>query len=100
MWKVDKKELVTLVGKFGTESYGSVLPILNTAYSDLRKAGHYQGAMLAYDGEWYWGIDRLPYLEEALARDLGTAVAHVVSPRPESERGPQKLSDKPLTCEM
>jgi 2-hydroxychromene-2-carboxylate isomerase len=100
MWKVDKKELVTLVGKFGSESYGSVAPILNTAYSDLRKAGHYQGAMIAYDGEWYWGIDRLPYLEEALARDLGTAVAHVVSPRPESERGPKKLSDKPLTCEL
>lgn len=100
MWRVDKKELVTLVGKYGNESHGSVAPILNTAYSDLRKAGHYQGAMIAYDGEWYWGIDRLPYLEAALAKDLGSDVAHVVSPRPESARGPQKLSEKPLTCEM
>ena len=33
-------------------------------------------------------------------RDLGTDVAHVVTPRPETERGPLELSEKPLTCEM
>lgn len=32
--------------------------------------GHYLGAMLHYEGEWYWGIDRLHYLERRL-RDLG-----------------------------
>ena len=65
------------------------------------------GGMLHYDGEWYWGIDRLPYLEQALARDFGSDVAHVVTPRAETERAPQKIADvpegkqpKPLTCEM
>ena len=29
--------------------------------------GHYLGAMFYFEGEWYWGIDRLPYLEERLA---------------------------------
>jgi 2-hydroxychromene-2-carboxylate isomerase len=77
-----------------------VLPILNEAYARLREAGHYQGGMIHYGGEWYWGIDRLPYLEAALAKDLGTDIAHVVSPRPQSDRGPLKLSDKPLTCEL
>ena len=28
--------------------------------------GHYLGGMLYYGGEWYWGIDRLPYLEDRL----------------------------------
>ena len=32
--------------------------------------GHYLGAMLHYEGEWYWGLDRLHYLEQRL-RDLG-----------------------------
>ncbi len=29
--------------------------------------GHYLGATLHYGGEWYWGVDRLHYLEERLA---------------------------------
>ncbi|WP_405229100.1 DsbA family protein [Lentisalinibacter sediminis] len=32
--------------------------------------GHYLGATLYYEGEWYWGLDRLHYLETRLA-DLG-----------------------------
>jgi 2-hydroxychromene-2-carboxylate isomerase len=28
--------------------------------------GHYLGATFYFEGEWYWGIDRLPYLEERL----------------------------------
>lgn len=100
LWSYDKKQLVTLLGTWGTESSIQVPPVLNTAYGELRKAGHYQGAMIHYGGEWYWGLDRLPYLEAALARDLGTDVKHVVAPRPIAERGAAKLSDKPLGCEM
>ena len=33
---------------------------------------HYNGAMLYYAGEWYWGLDRLHYLEERL-QALGAA---------------------------
>ncbi|MCH1542554.1 MAG: DsbA family protein [Alphaproteobacteria bacterium] len=29
--------------------------------------GHYLGATFFFEGEWYWGIDRLPYLEGRLA---------------------------------
>ena len=57
-------------------------------------------AMISYKGEWYWGIDRLPYLETELAKDLGVDVAHVITPRPQTDRGPLSLSTKPLTCEM
>lgn len=39
------------------------------ATGDARRAalGHYLGATLHYGGEWYWGIDRLHYLEDRLA---------------------------------
>jgi 2-hydroxychromene-2-carboxylate isomerase len=38
------------------------------------RLGHYNSAMLHYAGEWYWGVDRLPYLLQrlddlALAKD-------------------------------
>lgn len=32
------------------------------------KYGHYLGGMLFYGGEWYWGVDRMPYLEERLRK--------------------------------
>jgi 2-hydroxychromene-2-carboxylate isomerase len=100
MWRGDKKQLGALLLRHGTESSNSIAPILNANYAELRKAGHYQGAMLAYDGAWYWGIDRLPYLEAALGEALGGTAEPVVAPRPESERGPLKLSEQPLACEL
>ena len=100
MWKVDKKLLVTQLGTWGTESHGEVLPILNSHYGELRKAGHYQGGMIQFDGTWYNGVDRLPYLEAALAKAFGSAVVGVVKPRPLEQRGPLALSDKPLICDM
>ena len=35
-----------------------------------RKLGHYLGGMIHFEGEWYWGVDRLNHLEERLS-DLG-----------------------------
>ena len=35
-----------------------------------QKLGHYLGGMLYYEGEWYWGIDRLYHLEQRL-QELG-----------------------------
>jgi len=100
MWAHDRRKLAPLLKQWGTESHGSIAPIFNESYAALRKAGHYQGGMIHYKGAWYWGIDRLPYLEAELARDLGRDVAHVVTARSQSDRGPLKLSDKPLTCEL
>jgi 2-hydroxychromene-2-carboxylate isomerase len=99
LWAGDKKLLGKLLLQYGTDSSTSIPPILNSAYAELRKAGHYQGAMLHYGGVWYWGIDRLPYLEAALAAEHG-AKPPVVTRRPEDERGPLALSDKPLVCEF
>jgi 2-hydroxychromene-2-carboxylate isomerase len=44
---------------------------VKAAGTALRKQlGHYLGATFFYGGEWYWGIDRLHYLEQRL-RDEG-----------------------------
>lgn len=40
--------------------------------------GHYLGATLYYEGEWYWGLDRLHYLEARLA-ELGARRAEAPS---------------------
>lgn len=34
--------------------------------AQLCKQGHYLGGMLYYQGEWYWGIDRIDHLERRL----------------------------------
>ena len=38
----------------------------STANALRKKWGHYLGATLYYEGEWYWGIDRLHHLEDRL----------------------------------
>jgi 2-hydroxychromene-2-carboxylate isomerase len=100
LWVNDKKSLSPLLLKYETETTNAIQPALASNYTELRKAGHYQPAMASYKGTWYWGIDRLPYLEAELARDLGCDIAHVVTPRPQAARAPAKLSEKPLTCEL
>ena len=34
-----------------------------------KKLGHYLGATLFFEGEWYWGVDRLHYLEKRLVEN-------------------------------
>lgn len=56
-------------------------PAQNTSVADAlrEKLGHYLGATLYYGGEWYWGLDRLHYLEERLTT-LGVRKDGVSSP--------------------
>jgi 2-hydroxychromene-2-carboxylate isomerase len=46
----------------------------------LRRLGHYNGAMLHYAGEWYWGVDRLHYLTARLGA-LGVAKSDTTNPK-------------------
>jgi 2-hydroxychromene-2-carboxylate isomerase len=34
--------------------------------AERERLGHFMSAMIHYGGEWYWGLDRLHYLEERL----------------------------------
>lgn len=59
------------------------------------RLGHYLGGVLHYGGEWYWGLDRLHYLEDRLAglgahRDGAASspiYAQPVSPQPDAAPG-------------
>jgi len=45
---------------------GSAEAALNDGKTLREALGHYLGAMFYFEGEWYWGLDRLPYLEQRL----------------------------------
>jgi 2-hydroxychromene-2-carboxylate isomerase len=68
-----------------------------------RRLGHYLGATFFYGGEWYWGIDRLHYLERRLG-DLGVpragaSDAPVVARKQKSAGGPTSAGSA-LTLEF
>ena len=63
------------------DEYGLVFPApfdkssnseksLQEAHALRKKWGHYLSGVIYYEGEWYWGIDRLHHLESRL-NDLG-----------------------------
>lgn len=57
--------------------------VLQQGDAERRRLGHYLGAMFYFEGEWYWGVDRLHHLETRLAM-LGL------------DKGP--ISDPPLAA--
>lgn len=45
--------------------------------------GHYQGAMFYFDGEWFWGVDRIRSLEERLISEgMGRSAGALCVPEP------------------
>jgi 2-hydroxychromene-2-carboxylate isomerase len=98
MWRNDQKLLFTAAGQWGNESQVTTDPTLNAAYARLRKAGHYEGASFCYRGQWYVGVDRLHYLEAAIAADAGRPVAGVLQRRGNVE--PRLLSKNPLAADF
>jgi 2-hydroxychromene-2-carboxylate isomerase len=62
---------------------------LDAGSARLAKLGHYSGAMFHYGGEWFWGVDRLFYLEQWL-RDSGACrdpALPYICPRPAIDVG-------------
>ena len=50
------------------------------------KLGHYQGGMFHFDGEWFWGIDRIRLLEYRLVEEgfAREATGNICVPEPET----------------
>ena len=66
LWRNDAVELQNLADSLGRATDSEVEAALQ-AGSDLRAhMRHYSGGMFHYEGEWYWGVDRLHYLEKRL----------------------------------
>lgn len=48
----------------------SIAAVLQAGEAERRRLRHYLGAMFYFEGEWYWGVDRLHHLETRLG-ELG-----------------------------
>lgn len=62
VWNGDHPALAALP----PASDASTETIIATGTELRRKWGHYLGATLYFEGEWYWGVDRLWHLEQRL----------------------------------
>ena len=65
-WQGDKNALVSLIDPVIQDHSECYQQHLSSNETMLKQHGHYQSAMLNYGGEWYWGVDRLQYLERRL----------------------------------
>lgn len=92
------RDAARLVSSLGINTTGFTTPAAVSAEqlaqgAALRKQmGHYLGATLYFEGEWYWGTDRLHYLEQRLTEAglrVDTASPSVMFP-------PHSLQFKPV----
>lgn len=69
----------------GTELTGEGDRLLRKNQEKLTALGHYKCGMLHYEGEWFWGIDRLHYLvawlDQLGLRDESASIARLSSIR-------------------
>lgn len=69
------------------ETFGEAEPDLAAGDKKREGLGHYNGATFSYGGEWYWGIDRLHYLERRLVElGLGNGAPTLSAPRVSTSR--------------
>lgn len=62
----DQTALEALAATRGLKPEPEAAARLKQNFKQRHRLGHYLGAMFFYAGEWYWGIDRLHYLEARL----------------------------------
>lgn len=84
LWTDDADGILDLANEFATTSEEEMLADRDSGTKRRAKLGHYSGGTFYYEGEWYWGVDRLHYLEErlrteGLRRDAGTEA--IIPPR-------------------
>jgi 2-hydroxychromene-2-carboxylate isomerase len=81
LWRGDR----ATISRFPAASMDATVAALDAGAARRRKLGHYLGATLYFEGEWYWGIDRLAHLEQRL-RSAGLArhtAAPLIAPVPD-----------------
>lgn len=66
LWRNDTTALESLADSLGRATDAEVGVLLDSGTELRARLKHYSGAMFYYEGEWYWGIDRLHYLEQRL----------------------------------
>jgi 2-hydroxychromene-2-carboxylate isomerase len=66
--RLARDDAALLAGAYGLKYPSPSAPKDASADGDAlrKKLGHYLSAMFYFEGEWYWGVDRLHFLEERL----------------------------------
>jgi 2-hydroxychromene-2-carboxylate isomerase len=101
LWSDDKAALIILAEQHGcvsAQQREDCLALGNARRAELK---HYSSAMFYYGEEWYWGVDRLHYLEGRLA-GLGADLnpqKPILIPRFEVEAGKHRDNGS-FTLEM
>lgn len=100
LWRSDDKSLEELSQKLGRASSETTQQVITAGNQHRDTLKHYSGGMFYYEGEWYWGVDRLHYLENRLT-ELGVNKTNqpLLAPRPDIPSGPHKDSGN-ITLEI
>jgi len=67
LWREDEAALNALADAEGEAAGKEVAHVLEEGRATRARMGHYLGAVFVYEGEQYWGIDRLHHLEARLS---------------------------------
>lgn len=59
-WRGDAEAAARIATSTATDEVADA--VIAKAQRLERRLGHYNSAMLHYEGEWYWGVDRLPHV--------------------------------------
>jgi 2-hydroxychromene-2-carboxylate isomerase len=99
LWAGDGEMLASLGAEYGAADPGTTERAVAAGNERRRRLGHYLGATFHYAGEWYWGIERLMFLEERLAA-LGLGTGKPVVARRTPGYGPAVRDGAELTLEF
>ena len=95
LWSGDPGALAALARELGEASEAEASAAIAEGSALRERLGHYLGAMFHYEGEWYWGIDRLHHLERRLCGEgaaKGDAARAFIAPRPAPRRDAKPAS--------
>lgn len=95
LWNGDRSALERLASSRGTAR--DAADVLAAAGRLQRRRGHYQGAMIRYGGGWFWGVDRLDVLVDALHLDGYDVPSPLLRPR---ESAPRVAAPEAETLEL
>lgn len=63
LWAGDFGQLEAWADEIPVARESETAEMLHAGNQERARRGHYLGAMLHYEGGWYWGVDRLAHLE-------------------------------------
>ncbi len=91
LWRGDEAALTALINALPPQSAGSREKSIEAGNAKRASLGHYLGAMFYFEGEFYWGLDRLHFLETRLgaARPIAPAREAVLGPVPRFAAPPE-----------